>query len=918
MRPLLVTLFALLLTSVISGQPYGFLSWSVEDGLPQSQVTAIVEDDRGYLWVGTNGGGVARFDGSRFVVFGVAEGLSDNFVRALSVSPDGVLYALTQRGIARLRAGRFIDQSIEGRQGLFSNVSGGLNQSVEFVAGAGLTVTLGGRAYRLHSTGKDSWRAEALPERPTVTGELRLEMRNGRRLLGTRSRGLFVLNKDGSPAAHYTEEAGDLPHNHILSLYEDSQLRYWVGTSGGGLVRMIPSGLSHYGVQEGLGGNRVYALHAARDGKLWIGASKQGIQYRENGRFARPEISDPTKGNKITSIAEDVAGRIYFATDGRGVAVLDTSGVRSLSRREGLADDFVLKVLPAGDSGVWAATYARGLTHLVFTGADDSLAVESYRGLHELSLASVISGPGGSLLLGSNRGTVEQWWPPTDSLAPDNRVFQLPAGRTTAMTLRLGTQLWAAVLGRGLFYTDLRMPEPRFFPVPPGIGGLSTNIFQLAVDPTGKSIWIGTERGLSRLYLNADGRPDYLRRYGREEGFLGGETTRDGVTVDSLGRLWFGTLNGLVRFVENADGADLPPPATWLEGVSLFYESVDSSDYRSSGGVPSFAAADNHFQFRYVAVDLTYPGRIRYRYRLRGGRGGWSPLTDERSVRFAGLDAGRYTFEVQASTDGGKTFGSPADYTFQLRAPLVRSGWFLGLTTLLLAGLIVWVSYALYRRVQRREAALREELATRNRLLELEQKARQLQMNPHFIFNALNGIRGLVDGEHDAEAREQITRFATLMRGILNNSRQEVISLKEEVDVLRRYIEMERFCQNFPIDYTIHLPDEVDPEEISLPPMLLQPFVENAILHGLAGKKEGGTIAIHFILRGRRMQCLVEDSGVGVSTRRKRQAGKTSTHKSVAVEVTRERIESTGGSLRIDDRQGGGTVVEVVVPVEVW
>ncbi len=225
----------------------------------------------------------------------------------------------------------------------------------------------------------------------------------------------------------------------------------------------------------------------------------------------------------------------------------------------------------------------------------------------------------------------------------------------------------------------------------------------------------------------------------------------------------------------------------------------------------------------------------------------------------------------------------------------------------------------MYRRVQRREAALREELATRNRLLELEQKARQLQMNPHFIFNALNGIRGLVDGKHDAEAREQITRFATLMRGILNNSRQEVISLKEEVDVLRRYIEMERFCQNFPIDYTIHLPDEVDPEEISLPPMLLQPFVENAILHGLAGKKEGaGTIAIHFILRGRRMQCLVEDSGVGVSTRRKRQAGKTSTHKSVAVEVTRERIESTGGSLRIDDRQGGGTVVEVVVPVEVW
>ncbi|MEO0734572.1 MAG: histidine kinase, partial [Bacteroidota bacterium] len=168
--------------------------------------------------------------------------------------------------------------------------------------------------------------------------------------------------------------------------------------------------------------------------------------------------------------------------------------------------------------------------------------------------------------------------------------------------------------------------------------------------------------------------------------------------------------------------------------------------------------------------------------------------------------------------------------------------------------LAVSIFYALYRRVQRREAARRRALEARNQLLELEQKALRLQMNPHFLFNALNGIRGLVDGQHDAEAREQISRFATLMRGILNNSRRESITLADELKVLDDYLRMEQFCQPFSFTFTLHPPPGLDPEEISLPPMLLQPFVENSVLHGLSGKEGGGHIDVKFILRGRRMQ----------------------------------------------------------------
>ncbi|OAV45961.1 two-component regulator propeller domain-containing protein [Lewinella sp. 4G2] len=928
MRFLIFIVSLLLLAAPVDGQPYGFLTWSVEDGLPQSQVTALAEDQRGYLWVGTNGGGVARFDGASFKTFGVADGLADNFIRGLAVDEAGVIYALTRRGFATWHpdSSSFSLQEVVDENGkLFGADAGAVRwgQLQDNPRKKALEFSTIDAVYALEPA-NDGWRVVPGDQLFQQDGP-DLPLANGNVLVGTRTQGLFLNNQRGEPIAHYTEEAGDLPHNHVLSLLQDRQKRVWIGTSGGGLVRMIPTGLRYFDTGDGLAGNRVYALHAGGGGRLWIGTSQKGIQYLEDGEFQRLPGEDPTYGAKITSITEDGGGRIYLATDGRGITVLDSNRVRQLRRRSGLASEYNLKLLPDGDSSVLAVSYSEGVNRLEYFPARDSFAVSTaaadglVEGLAPLSLASAIAGPKNTLLLGTTRGEIHQ-----RSVAGlfTPRVFGqdngLPPGKVSALALRLGSQLWVSIQGYGLYYTDLRVNDPQFFPLPASFQGVSTNIFQLVVDPNQSALWLGTERGLTRIFLNADGQPDYYREYGRAEGFLGGETTRDAVTVDSLGRLWFGTLNGLVRYEEDRGDTYLAPPPVNLERVNLFYAPVQASDYETRGGVPVFPSSSNHFQFRFAAVDLTYPDRLRYRFRLRGEEAEWSPLTDERAVRYAGLSPGRYTFLVEATTDGGKTFGEADSYAFVIDTPLFRSGWFLALATLLLIGLIVGVAYGIYQRVQRKEAALRAELETQNTLLSLEQKARQLQMNPHFIFNALNGIRGLVDGQHDAEARAQITKFATLMRGILNNSRQDMITLEEEVDVLREYIEMERFCQNFPIDYRIQIAEELDPEEVSLPPMLLQPFVENAILHGLAGKENGGTITISFSLRGRRMRCLVEDDGVGRKAAAAKKVNRAANHKSVAVEVTGERLRAAGGSLAISDREGGGTVVEVVTPVETW
>lgn len=886
----LVLLTAILLVPGASllAQPFGFLSWSTADGLPQSQVYALAEDDQGFIWAGTQGGGVARFDGDQFEVFTVANGLPDNFIEEI-YQDDSRIVVYTKQGAA------FFDQ----RERQFVELKDWEPKRQPVL--------------------------QLRPEIPTPVAELKLA--DGRYLVASRTKGLYLTSASGKVLEHYTENNSDLPHNSVRALLQDRQGRFWLGTSGGGLVRMIPTGIRHYDQSDGLIDPRVYALH--RDGnRLWLGGRKRGMQYLDSTGFHRPPVDDPTVETKITSITQDATGAFtFFSTDGKGVTALDDSlRVERLTRRSGLAADWVLKLLPGEDNTtaeVWAATYTEGISHIVYR--DSNFVITNYNLPEDdqpLRLASAIRDGNQTFFLGTTSGEIHQWrWRPaqrvmrTTVLGKDNG---LPEAPVKALALRRGTQLWAAVTGHGLFYTDLRMEQPRFFPLPARLKEENRNIFQLTAPPDRPEIWIGTQNGLDRMFLNQDGQPDHIRHYGPAEGFLGGETTGASL-IDPDGAIWFGTMNGLARYEESNVEGYLEPPPTFLAGVDLFYKPVEATDYTLTNGVPVFRARDSHFNFRFRAVDLTYPQRIRYRYRMSGVQNNeWSPLTAETAIRYAGLSPGTHTFEVAATTDGGNTYGEPVTYSFRIDSPLLRQPWFLGVLALLSSTLLIGGFYTFYQRLQRKEAARRRKLESRNQMLELEQKALRLQMNPHFIFNALNGIRGLVDGEHDAEARQQISRFAALMRGILNNSRQDAIPLADEIKVLDDYLKMEQFCQPFTFTYALHLPEDIDPEEVSLPPMLLQPFVENAVLHGLSGKAEGGHIDVSFALRGRRMQCLVEDNGIGRKAAAERRKSRAPGHKSVALAVTRARLQAMKGRLTISDRTGGGTSVEVLVPVELW
>jgi len=209
----------------------------------------------------------------------------------------------------------------------------------------------------------------------------------------------------------------------------------------------------------------------------------------------------------------------------------------------------------------------------------------------------------------------------------------------------------------------------------------------------------------------------------------------------------------------------------------------------------------------------------------------------------------------------------------------VKNNWIIGLSSLLL--LILVGAYFYYRNSKQKQAIT---------LLEKDQIKQKLlvtQMNPHFIFNSIDNIQGLIQDKQDKEAVSYLTKFSKLTRQILENSNENYISLSEEVEMTQNYLAIQQLLYNNKFSYTISIEDAIDAEAIFLPPMLTQPFIENAIKHGLSNKSENGMIAIDFYLKEAKLFFEVTDNGKGFETDKK-----LTNHKSLAMTITKERLIS--------------------------
>ena len=404
-------------------------------------------------------------------------------------------------------------------------------------------------------------------------------------------------------------------------------------------------------------------------------------------------------------------------------------------------------------------------------------------------------------------------------------------------------------------------------------------IFLLFRDKAGNT-WIGAENGLYR-YLWQEQRLEWFNVTDQVQNKL---FHPGAFYYSSSGYVYLGGFNGLNYLIPEKIASAPAALKVIIEKVRI--NGADSLYYMDP--------ANLHLSAQQHAVEITFAApyfkntqAIQYRYMLKGLDTGWINTGRNNSVRFSSLPAGYYTFRVEASLDNKNWYGAAQDYSFHIYPPFWATWWF----RLLMIALIIVMVYAWMQiriRMVKRKAGIREQIS------ELEVKALRAQMNPHFIFNAMNSIQHFTLQNDTDNANKYISKFSKLLRLVLHHTQHSKISLEDEIELLHLYLALESLRMGTDFSYSITVDDEIDAGAIRIPGMILQPFVENAIVHGLAGKKGNKELAIVFTMPSDfYLVCEIKDNGVGreKAQQTKKAGHELLHHESKGIRLVKERLD---------------------------
>ncbi len=274
--------------------------------------------------------------------------------------------------------------------------------------------------------------------------------------------------------------------------------------------------------------------------------------------------------------------------------------------------------------------------------------------------------------------------------------------------------------------------------------------------------------------------------------------------------------------------------------------------------------------------------------------------------------------KLKAGNSSGQWIENPQTVNIHISRHFLNTWWFWTSLGIMLA---VFAFLFYRRRVARinKEARLRSDYEIK--LNELENSALRTQMNPHFIFNSLNTINSFISRNETLQAHRYISKFSKLIRFILDHSRRRQILLSDELEVLNLYIEIERIRFENKFEFKISVAEDIDASAVELPPLIIQPFVENAILHGLLPKEGTGFLAINISRINDLLVCTVQDNGIGREKAKALKKDYLIKHKSHGIEITLKRIELFNKEHGKDERVlitdlPEGTMVEIPVAWE--
>lgn len=760
MRKVAIFLFFLFCFQISSGQFHSFTlrNYKAIDGLPQSQVSTMLEDKNGYLWIGTEGGGLARFDGREFKVYTTFDGLASNLVSHIRLDKNDNLWIVHPRAITKFDGVKFTKFVQRGTPGATTRLRRifELNDTLFFTSAPGNL----GKIYKdsvyywskpvkdnawinfVHPKGKSELLmllsdSTFLVCGPTAQYEIPFSntFKDVYGISNYRNETLIRTEK-GFYAVDFSTNTfveRDLPIRHFILAYDsvhdvfwtrtenallkekiqasgkvqvdtvlkdvgvnlvvvDSEGNTWFGTDGSGLYKYFIQDFDRCGSDEM---KTIMAIQQDKQGANWIGSMTKGLWRIKDGKVKHFYDKNESYRNFIVCLHESNQEQLWVGTAfGLGLHLREKDSFKWFTRRDGLSGETILG-LSSDSGGLWIGTshagvnYYDGKSFRVYT-VKDGLPSNAVNAIHysnhykktfvgnEFGLSTISSeGVEHLALSGIENATIQSIHSFRDSL------------------LLLGSG------GAGITIYNPRTRGKKQFTTHDGMA--SDFVYFVAADAD-DYIWIGSEKGITRLMLDSSLQVIQSRHFDYENGLTGVETNQNAFYF-GRDEKYFGLIDGLYQF-NDVERATEPIFDLHLTNIEVSYGQFSARRYADSlTGFfkipvnPQLPPDHNHITFHFNRVNKTHPKSIKFKYQLENFDKTWMQPTSLTKVTYSNLPPGEYVFRVASTNSEGAWSESVVSYPFTVKAPFYQTASFLVGVFILTGGLITLI---LYIRVKQR------------------------------------------------------------------------------------------------------------------------------------------------------------------------------------------------------------------------
>jgi ligand-binding sensor domain-containing protein len=985
-RTLLILFLSLLPATAYCQEP-SHTQYTVKDGLPGAIVYHALQDKNGFIWFATNQG-VSRFDGRSFKNFSKENGLPDNEILRLYLDKHNNMWFISISGTTSVYYNGTI-QSLNNCKGVFSITEDLIGDSIFLHASSTQGTKLhsgcyaspsqtGAWQFTYHSFGIDYspfWipLLKASSEKK-VNFYFSLADHNNYKLT------IKSVTQTNSYIFPYSHIDGYFPFNmkflHTFnprkgSLLFFTDIFYEADSSGPRKLCTIKSLQLDY--------RDINAIFCENDSTLWCCTRNKGLLRITNFQSANRSIKTFFPKTFCTSILKDHEGGYWVTTYNDGVYYLPNLNAYYLSGLQHLAAKDVKSIRVVGKQRViagftngsiievnlanlkskaytqWNNTNTNNRIMDIQAYGKDQLLIASDYGLHTLdpdntyrtvfrgiSLkgAFIMSDTSIGLACGSgiyiyNPHTKKDW-----------AVF---SNRTTCINGIGNTFYWGSLNGVYSYAADSIHYLGKKYPQLSGI----INRINIAPD---SAIWISTQQGINIL------KNGHLTTIGKEQGLLSdmckdvlfesniawistdrgisrmvyhwdhdtpvyttsGITENDGLISSDVNQIavsdkyiWAATVSGICFISKNDTSHTMLHPLININTV------VRGNEEIVSGDTVAIDYRKNKLRIELSGISFRSGKQTTFQYRFKNLDSNWTNTASD-VLEFSTLPFGIHTFEVRAVDRWGNISNPVKTMTISVVPPFWKTFWFI-LGTYLLTAILIGCAVFIYFRIQQRKKDKIYQI--KKGMAELEMKALRGQMNPHFIFNCLGSIQHHILRADTANANLYLYKFSKLIRNILQYSTAADITLAEELEILELYLELEKVRLGERMHYSIQVAADIDPTDISIPSMIIQPYIENAIKHGITPLEDKqGNIRICFTRVNNYLVCTIDDDGIGINA--SIAAHKTSFpgYISLGTGITKSRIDIINAIQKdkillvtsdkgVNDTAAQGTTVQVSFPI---